>query len=104
MLALERRRLENRSREEGPGSARDETVGVAETPSRMVRVKRPLGQAALFSFAEYPVAWPIPPKQLRRQGCGELHSCALVSRNQIDSRNYMNQLAVTRCDMLGSMT
>ena len=32
MLALERRRLENRSREEGPGSARDETVGVAETP------------------------------------------------------------------------
>ncbi len=31
MPALERRRLENRSREEGPGSARDETVGVAET-------------------------------------------------------------------------
>ena len=31
MPALERRRLENRSRKEGPGRARDETVSVAET-------------------------------------------------------------------------
>ena len=46
-------------------------------------------QESLFSFAEYPVAWPTPPpffalrssperatkdgKQLRRLDCGELH-------------------------------
>ena len=55
MPALERRRLENRSREEGPGSARDGTVGVAETSWSYATRERALGQAALFSFAEYPV-------------------------------------------------
>ena len=25
----------------------------------------------LFSFAEYPVAWPTPPKRLRRLDCGD---------------------------------
>ena len=48
MPALERRRLENRSREEGPGSARDETVGVAETSWSYATRERALGQAALF--------------------------------------------------------
>ncbi len=48
MPALERRRLENRSRWEGPGSAKDGTVGVAETPSPMLRAERLLGQAAVF--------------------------------------------------------
>ena len=48
MLALERRRLENRSREEGPGRARDETVGVAETPWLYATRERALGQAVVF--------------------------------------------------------
>ena len=30
-------------------------------------------QTGLFSFAEYPAAWPTPPKRLRRLDCGELH-------------------------------
>ena len=29
------------------------------------------GLSGLFSFAEYPVAWPTPPKRLRRLDCGD---------------------------------
>ena len=29
------------------------------------------GKDISFSFAEYPVAWPTPPKRLRRLDCGD---------------------------------
>ena len=62
MLALERRRLENRSREEGPGSARDETVGVAETPWLYVTRERALGQAVVFLHSHFE-----EPDRLKKQ-------------------------------------
>jgi hypothetical protein len=47
MLALERRRLENRSRWEGPGNARDGAANGAETSSCILRVQGQRGQAVL---------------------------------------------------------
>jgi len=52
MPALERRRLENRSREEGPGHATNEAVSGPGTPYKMLCAKTRLRQA-IFSVCSF---------------------------------------------------
>ena len=61
---VERRRLENRSREEGLGRARDETVGVAETSGFMLRAKRPPVKRLYFREGDQPES-DLRPANLR---------------------------------------